>query len=151
MIANTTRITPVNRYSYSSRNLWLAYGLGTFFALIANAFGAQAFMENNASHNNSLSTLLSISRDPELANLFPECCHGKLPLPQRTMKARLRVEEMGDGGQSLKPKDTKRTVCEACKLQATQTQRPRAFSTWTIKGARARVSETSPLNPQHSM
>jgi len=147
VIANTTRITPVNRYSYSSRNLWLAYGLGIFFALIANALGAQAFMENNASHNNSLSTLLSISRDPELANLFPECCHGKLPLPPETMKARLRVEEMEDGGQSLKSKDTKKTVCEACKSAAMRSQRPRAMSTWTIKGARTRVTETSPLNP----
>jgi len=104
-------------------------------------------MHNNASHDKSFSTLLSISRDPELANLFPECCHGKLPLPRQTMRARLRVEEMEDGGQSLKPKDAQKPVCEACRLAAERPQRPRAMSTWTIKGSRTRVTEMSPLNP----
>lgn len=94
-----------------------------------------AFINNQASHNNSFSTILSISRDAKLDNLFPDCCHGKLPLPKDTMKAHLRVAQMDDGGQSLQPRDNERSICKACVARAAAEAPPRPlgirkFSTW---------------------
>lgn len=136
---NTTQVNPVNRYSYSARNLWLAYGLANFFALLSVILGIVAFKHNDASHNNSLSNVMSVSQDPELGLLFPRCCRGVFPLPEETMRAKLKVVPDALGGQSLKPESGQQQVkCEACdreskrsrSSQSTQrTQRPSVVST----------------------
>ena len=148
MIETTTvQVHPVNRYSYNTSNLWAAYGVAIVFALAAVATGMLAFRSNGASHDDKFSTILSISRDPELSNLFPSCCHGKLPLPKATMNAKLSVEQMADGGQSLRWRGVHKPVCSICKQDAEassgQRQRRRSSSVWNIKWPRARTSEVS--------
>lgn len=119
VMATVKQSTPVNRYSYDVRNLWLAYGLAIFFALCAVVLGLFAFISNDESHNNTFSTLLSVSRDPSLDPLFPPCCHGKLPLPRETMDASLRVSR-GDGGVEnlVPPSNVKVTPsCRTCAIR----------------------------------
>jgi hypothetical protein len=130
--------------------MWLSYGLANFSSMCAVILGMMAFINNHASHNNSFSTILSISRDAKLDNLFPDCCHGKLPLPRATMKAHLKVAQMDDGGQSLQPRDNERSVCEACVARATAAVSPRLqgmrkLSTWNWRSPvlKARDEEES--------
>ena len=97
--------SPVNRYSYSARNLWLAYGLALFFSSIALGLGLWAFKENNASYNNAISTILPMFRNKALAGLFPECCGGTFPQPTaEAMQARVHVESCDHGNLRLAPK-----------------------------------------------
>ena len=84
--------SPVNRYSYSARNLWLAYGLALFFSSIALGLGLWAFKENNASYDNATSIILSLSRNEALDRLFPACCRGRFPQSTETMQAKVRIE-----------------------------------------------------------
>jgi hypothetical protein len=95
--------SPVNRYSYSARNLWLAYGLALFFSSIAVGLGLWAFKKNNASHNNATSIILSLSRNEALDKLFPACCRGMFPQPTATMQAKVRIETCDDGTLMLAP------------------------------------------------
>lgn len=122
-MANTTQTTPVNRYSYDVRNLWLAYGLANFFALCAVVLGLIAFISNHASHNNAFSTLLSIGRDRSLDPLFPPCCHGRLPLPKETMDAPLRVLIQNGGVENLVPPPNVRIKpsCRTCAAREART------------------------------
>ena len=93
-----------------------------------------AFINNNASHNNKFSTLTSVTREGLLDNLYPERCHGKLPLPEETMNAKLMLEEKPNGAQNFKPEivpNRKIPVCNTC--NSTGAQRPRMASTWSIK------------------
>ncbi|KAF2674051.1 hypothetical protein BT63DRAFT_366381 [Microthyrium microscopicum] len=115
-IVNTTvkHTNPVNRYTYSARNLWIAYGLALLLSLFAILLGLLAFLTNEASHDNSFSTIMSITRDPALGPLFPDCCHGKLPLPSASLDAKLRIREMEGGGESLMPVGHVPIVCTAC-------------------------------------
>lgn len=147
MRANTSQSNLVNRYSYNVHNLWAAYSVAVTFTIFAIILGFVAFSSNGGSYDNTFSTILSISRDPDLAELFPPCCHGKLPLPRATMKAKLNVEKMKDGGQSLRWKGQHKPVCELCERESDemkeQPQRRRGSSAWTFKWPRARVSEVS--------
>ncbi|KAF2094276.1 hypothetical protein NA57DRAFT_60907 [Rhizodiscina lignyota] len=131
VMANVTHTTPVNRYSYDVRNLWLAYGLGNFFALCAVALGVIAFISNDASHNNAVSTLLSIGRDRSLDPLFPPCCHGRLPLPEETMNAPLRVLKQDDGVENLIPPPGVKIEpsCRTCEARAAAAASPRSPNT----------------------
>jgi hypothetical protein len=107
----------VNRYNFNSSTMWTAYGLAIGFSIIANILGIVAFCRNDASHDMSLSTILSISRDQQLDGLFPQCAHGRLPLPKETMSAELKIIRMTDNkGWSLQPtaKDRKQSVCIRC-------------------------------------
>jgi hypothetical protein len=116
---NTTvtveQISDVNRYAFNAGNLWIAYGLAILFSLVANVLGMIAFYLNDASHDMSLSTILSITRDRLLDDLFPQCAHGRLPLPKETMKTLLRIVRMSDDmGWSLQPPVRKQSLCPKC-------------------------------------
>ncbi|KAK6437299.1 hypothetical protein LTR95_006500, partial [Oleoguttula sp. CCFEE 5521] len=76
---DTIQSRRVNIYSYNALNLWLAYGLADFFVLLAILLGIFAVRENKAVHNLMISTILTFSRGPQLATLFPPCRHGKKP------------------------------------------------------------------------
>ena len=145
--ATTIQSSLVNRYFYNEQNLWTAYGVAVAFTSLALISGFIAFSSNGGSYDNDFSTILSISRDPDLAELFPVCCHGKLPLPEATLKAKLNIEKMKDGGQSLRWKGQHKPVCKVCEREANemreQPQRRRGSSTWTFKWPRTRVSEVS--------
>lgn len=123
-MVDVKRSTPVNRYSYDARNLWLAYGLANFFALCAVALGLGAFVSNDASHDNAFSTLLSIGRHRSLDPLFPPCCHGKLPLPKETMEARMRLLEQEDGVENLVPTEEIEPLCRTCAARAAAAASP---------------------------
>jgi hypothetical protein len=98
--------SPVNRYSYSARNLWLAYGLALFFSSIALGLGLWAFKENNASYDNTTSIILSLSRNEALDRLFPACCRGTFPQPTATMQAKVRIETCDGGTLMLVPESS---------------------------------------------
>jgi hypothetical protein len=95
--------SPVNRYSYNARNLWLAYGPALVFSSIALGLGLWAFKENNASHSNATSVILSLSRNEALDRLFPACCRGKFPQPTATMQTKVRIKTCDDGTLMLAP------------------------------------------------
>ena len=147
VLTTIVQANSVNRYQYNARSLWIAYGTGIGLTLLAVCLGLLAFKVNGASHDNVFSTLLSISRDPDLANLFPPCCHGKLPLPKATMKAKLIVESMKDGGQSLCWQGDHRPLCEICQQQlesrSKETAHRRTSSAWTLKWPRIKTPRPS--------
>lgn len=97
---NTTVLTTVsvNLYGYHYTNLFLAYGIAIFFALLANALGGLAYHHNRVSHDTSFSSILSSTRDPGLADLFVHQVLGKLPLPGEIKRAMLRFGKMKEGG-----------------------------------------------------
>ncbi|KAK5740028.1 hypothetical protein LTR17_004925 [Elasticomyces elasticus] len=113
-VTNTTQVNTVNIYIYNQRNLWLAYGLAYYFVLLTLVVALMTIHENHASHNNSVSALLSISRDETLAALFPKCCRGKQPLPSETMEAELMIQGDPEVGESLTPQGKVTPVCRAC-------------------------------------
>lgn len=152
---NTTRIQQVNRYSYSSRNLWLAYGLANFFACLSVILGLFAFKHNDASHNNSLSNIMSICQNPNLGNIFPRCCRGVFPLPKETMRAKLMVMPDEFGSHCLKLEDEEQKVkCEACDLasqlsrSSQSAEQTRRFSHRNSIWTRGRTSRGSLPAPQ---
>lgn len=117
---NVERSVPVNRYFYDIRTLWLAYGLAVFAALGAVLIGGVALAANGSSHNNAVSTLISICRHESLAPIFPPCCHGKLPLPDETMKTKVQLIKSKAGGQEnleVHPRGMAVPVCKLCRAR----------------------------------
>ncbi|OQN98782.1 hypothetical protein B0A48_15451 [Cryoendolithus antarcticus] len=108
-LIDTIQTRRVNIYSYNARNLWLAYGLADFFVLLAILLGIYTIGENNAIHNLMISTILAFSRGPQLATLFPPCRHGKKPASQ-TMQSQVRLQPMGNGGETIVPASDKEVV-----------------------------------------
>jgi hypothetical protein len=90
----------VNIYTYHSTNLWLAYGLAITFALLANILGGLAYYHNGVSCDRSFSSILSSTRDSNIAKIFHHQVLGKLPLPKHIRRAMLRFGKMkeGEGG-----------------------------------------------------
>ena len=68
MRANVTTSVPINVYAYHAKNLYLAYSLAIFLALVANVLGTAAYISNGVSHNNSFSSILRATRNPSLLN-----------------------------------------------------------------------------------
>lgn len=113
---DTQQTISVNRYAFNAGVLWLVYGLAILFSFLAVAWGVLAFYLNKASHDTSVSTIMSITRDGELDLLFPACTHGKQPLPKETMQTRLKIMPIAnDGGESLRPlRDRRPSLCQRC-------------------------------------
>src|ERR1700724_791934 len=99
---NTTIITTtyVNLYAYHSQILWLDYGLGILFTLLANLLGGLAYHHNGVCYDKSFSSILSSTRDSNIAKIFHHQVLGKLPLPKNIRQAKLRFGRMkeGEGG-----------------------------------------------------
>lgn len=81
-------------YQYSSRNLFLAYGLAVFFALFANILGAYAFWQNKASHTRTFSARVLTSRSAELVDHIDAQGSSNLatPLPKDMMDMKVRFD-----------------------------------------------------------
>ena len=100
----------------------MAYGLAIGLSAIATILRALAFVANQAAHNGSPSTFISITRNALLEPLFPEYRQGVLPLPEQTMRAQFRIRPIR-GGWSLIPEEGHRTrsVCENCAARVDRT------------------------------
>lgn len=79
-----------NVYSYSSRTLWIAYGIAIMFTTLAVGMVLTALVRNAASYDSSFSTVVRIARGGELSEYMDEYDgHGQQPLPQHLRSARL--------------------------------------------------------------
>jgi hypothetical protein len=81
-----------NVYSYTSRRLWVAYGVSLLCATVAVALGLHAIFAGGASYSNEFSTILRVSRhaylDYEVAR---DDATGRDPLPKYLAKSTLTV------------------------------------------------------------
>jgi len=124
-----TRSIRGNVYEFASRNFIVAYALACGAALVANLLGWWAYRRNGAAFDSVFSTIVSATRDPELRDVFPECCPGMLPLSKESLDAKLRVKrsENNDGhssnGRHIVPLETRKPVCRICN-PATGGRRP---------------------------
>lgn len=91
----TTR--PHNVYAYNPKNLFLAYGIALFFSLVANILGTLAYISNGVSHNNSFSSIVRATRNPELLRLEDRSikASGVLPLGRQAGQPTLRLRDDG--------------------------------------------------------
>ncbi|KAJ9629864.1 hypothetical protein H2203_002246 [Taxawa tesnikishii (nom. ined.)] len=70
--SNVTTTTPVNRYAYASRNLFLAYGIAFFTTLVCVLTGLRALFVNEGSRDMTFSTIMTVTRNPTLDELIQE-------------------------------------------------------------------------------
>lgn len=66
VLANVTTAEPINVYAYHPKNLFLAYGIALFLAIIAVILGLCAYLSNGVSHSNSFSSIVRATRNPDL-------------------------------------------------------------------------------------
>lgn len=75
-LSNTTTIAThssfVIQYSYEPRDLAIACGLSIFWAVVCMILGAIAMAQNRGLYTNSFSTVIRVTRDPELDRLIKE-------------------------------------------------------------------------------
>lgn len=133
---NITQITPVNRYAYSIRDLWISYGLADLFAMLALLLGILAMILSKGSRQLSLSNLLSITRDPLLTPLFKTCSHGTGHVPQETLNSEIMIKRTETGELSLQPKgevNPPNVVCKSCeKAERRRSSQPTLMKTKTV-------------------
>ncbi|OCL03432.1 hypothetical protein AOQ84DRAFT_419192 [Glonium stellatum] len=98
-ITNATFFRFQNQYLYKPKDLLIAYGISIFWALICIALGAVAINSNGGSYSNNFSTVVRVSRGPELDRLIEEGADrsGADPLPDHIAEA-----EVTFGGQAEK-------------------------------------------------
>jgi hypothetical protein len=83
-----------NEYSYSNRNLFIAYGVGFFVALATVVIGLICFWLAAHSFNSSFSTFLRTTRNPELDALIPAAVtSGAYPTPKQIGKRRIVLQK----------------------------------------------------------
>ena len=92
---NATYSSFINQYSYEPRDLAIAYGLSIFWAVVCMILGAIAITQNRGSYTNSFSTIVRVTRDPELDRLIEEGEDriGADPLPDHIAEAMVRFGE----------------------------------------------------------
>jgi hypothetical protein len=94
-----TKTRDVNKYVYSSRDLWLVYGLSIILTGIGVCLGAAAIAQNN-NHARQIrfSSILGASRDESLGKLaWSSNKWGRVP--QEVLNVRLRYGRIDDGPQ----------------------------------------------------
>lgn len=92
-----------NVYVYSSKNLFLSYGLALGFAFLAVVAGCVSIHHNGASYSNKFSTIIRTTRGQEMEDLVAsDDRDGADPLPKYLANARIRL---GDGESEQKTKD----------------------------------------------
>ncbi|KAI6775993.1 hypothetical protein HG530_002751 [Fusarium avenaceum] len=118
-----TRYSPQNEFSYESRNLFIAYGIGILFSSMVVVYGLLCIKSASASYANSFSTILRTTRNPDLDAVIPATeTSGAEPLSKNLGNVRLVLRRQGNGlegggGEATffvndpKPADGKRT-CE---------------------------------------
>lgn len=88
-MTNVTTTTPKNIYSYHPFDVLLAYALAISFALLANILGIFAYIFNNASHENSFSSIVCTTYGIHISGLRAHEKLGKLPLDPKVAKRKL--------------------------------------------------------------
>lgn len=75
----------------------MAYGIALLFTLSANILGAMAYLSNGVSHNNSFSSIVRATRNPELLGIQDRRAQvsGAMPLDKQTGKTVLRLRDDG--------------------------------------------------------
>ncbi|KAL4908141.1 hypothetical protein BDW74DRAFT_97561 [Aspergillus multicolor] len=86
--------TPRNFYSYSSRNLLLAYAVAVGVTVACVLVGFLALRENGVSQSTSFSSVLLTTRNPDLDQLAIGHCLGADPVAKEIGKVRLRFGEL---------------------------------------------------------
>ena len=94
---NVTTTTPLNIYAYNPKNLYVAYGIALLFALFANILGTLAYLSNGVTHNNSFSSIVRATRNPELLGIQDRKVKvsGAMPLDKKTSQMVLRLRDDG--------------------------------------------------------
>lgn len=90
-----TTSEPINVYTYDPKNLFISYGIALFFALIANILGALAYVSNGVSHDNSFSSIVRATRNPDLIDFEQRRVPGALPLGRQLGEKVLRLRHDG--------------------------------------------------------
>ncbi|KAF1809491.1 hypothetical protein P152DRAFT_403231 [Eremomyces bilateralis CBS 781.70] len=89
---NLTIFSPQNIYVYQPRNLALAYGLAVGFSILGVLAGFVAVVANGASYAFDFSSILRVTRNPELTNAVQaDVTNGAEPLPSHLAKTKMRV------------------------------------------------------------
>lgn len=86
---------PINVYVYDPKNLYLSYGIALFLALLAIILGALAYVSNGVSHDNSFSSIVRATRNPELLDFDQRRTPGALPLDKNLGQTVLRLRNNG--------------------------------------------------------
>jgi hypothetical protein len=94
---NVTTTHPQNVYAYNPKNLYVAYGIALLFTLFANILGTMAYISNGVSHNNSFSSIVRATRNPELLGIQDRKVKvsGAMPMDKQTGKTVLRLRDDG--------------------------------------------------------
>ena len=101
---NVTAVLTKNTYVYHPFDLYLAYSLGILFTSICLVIGMAALFRNGQSYSNSFSTVLRVTRNPDLDRLVETETSGADPLPEELERAvlslprRSRVGGVENGG-----------------------------------------------------
>ena len=100
-MTNVTTTTPENVYSYHPFDVLLAYALVISFALLANILGIFAYISNNASHENSFSSIVCTTYGIHISGLKAHEKLGELPLDPKVARRKLQWymrDNAGGGG-----------------------------------------------------
>ncbi|ROV98014.1 hypothetical protein VMCG_07004 [Cytospora schulzeri] len=107
---NCTRSRVVNTYAYHKRDLWIAYGVATFFSLICVTVGAFAISDNGGvTRNTRFSSVVAATRGPALEKIAwmgPLQDRGDVPNDVKKLKIGYGIMKDNSLGVSS-PKDTK--------------------------------------------
>jgi hypothetical protein len=94
-----TKTRDVNKYVYSSRDLWIVYGLSIILTGVGVCLGAAAVAQNNnRARETRFSSILGASRDASLAAL-PWVGGRWGRVPQEVLNVRLQYGRIDDGAQ----------------------------------------------------
>ena len=95
--ANVTTTRPLNVYGYHPKNLFIAYSVAIFFSLLAVGLGTFAYISNGVSHNNSFSSIVRATRNPELSRLDERkvWASGIMPQNKQASQPVLRLRDDG--------------------------------------------------------
>jgi hypothetical protein len=92
----TTQVFRTNLYTFNTSVFWIFNGLSIGITLIVCILGLLGFSANQASHDMSFSTIVSICRGGVSEYLFPRG-HGRLPHPSQSMTTPLELKQVEEG------------------------------------------------------
>lgn len=102
-----TQFTAQTIYSYAPKKLWAAYGAATLFTFGSVIIGFLIILMNDASYDNSFSTVLRVSRAAELSVEVQDVdLSGKSPLPPYLAKATVTISSRDQAQTSPTPKSS---------------------------------------------
>lgn len=86
-------LNSVNVYSYSPRDLWLAYGLACGAALLSSLLGVYGIWRNGGvGYQNIFSTYIRTTRDQVLREMIDPGDRGTEPLPKQLAEASIILD-----------------------------------------------------------